>query len=112
MVKNVYLVAGTIIYSEFMPRLSIDIDKKLSERLKLTSQIFRLKEDEIIKRVLAKGTEEEFNNLLNELSTLYANNVIEEKELKKILGEKLSAKIKKLKNITERGFEDVKEWAK
>jgi len=95
-----------------MPKLMIDVDEKINERLKLTSQILRLKQEDVIRNILAKGSEDEINNLLNELTTLYANNVLNENELERILGKNLVMKIKKLKTVTEKGFEDVKRWVK
>ena len=78
----------------------------------MTSQILRLRQEDVVKNLLAKGSEEEINNLMNELTTLYVNDVLNDNELEKILGRNLIKKIKGLKEITEKGFEDVKKWVR
>lgn len=71
-------------------QLNIRLPEELIKDLELVSSILKVNKSEWMKTKLAEHIFEEKKRLLQDLSTMYADGVITEEKVKKMVGEKMA----------------------
>ena len=93
-------------------QFNIRMPKDLVQDLNIISKLLKVNKSEWVKTKLAEEVHEEKNKLLMELSTLYANGMINKGKIKKLVGKEVADEMESIKVIAQKSVKRGLEYDK
>ena len=93
-------------------QFNIRMPKDLVQDLDIISKLLKVNKSEWVKTKLAEEVHEEKNKLLMELSTLYANGMINKEKIEKLVGKEVADEMESIKIIAQKSVKRGLEYGK
>ena len=83
-------------------QFNIRMPKDLVQDLDIISKLLKVNKSEWVKTKLAEDVHEEKSRLLMELSTLYANGMVNKEKIEKLVGKEVAGEMESIKAIAQK----------
>ena len=93
-------------------QFNIRMPKGLVQDLDIISKLLKVNKSEWVKTKIAEEVHEEKNKLLMELSTLYANGMINKEKIEKLVGKEVADEMESIKVIAQKSVKHGLEHGK
>ena len=93
-------------------QFNIRMPKDLVQDLDIISKLLKVNKSEWVKTKLAEEVHEEKNKLLMELSTLYANGMINKNKIEQLVGKDIADEMESIKVVAQKSVKHGLEYGK